>query len=401
MKTILVTATEASTGKTAVALALARLAAERGLSVGYMKPKGTRLQSNVGKTLDEDPMLARELLDLDAEMHDLEPVVYSPTFIEQAIRGREDPDELREQVRESFETLAEGKDLMIVEGGGKLTTGGIVNLTDAEVADLLDAEVLLVSRYERGGDVDDVLAGVADVRAGGGRPSADGRGDADGGADRLLGVLFNAVTDASFDELETEVAPFLDGRDVPVLGVVPREQSLAGVTVADLAAELSAEQLNDAPGDAFVERFLVGAMSGDSALRHLRRTKDAALVTGGDRPDLQRAALEAPGVKCLILTGGFRPPGAVLGAAEEKGVPVLLVQSDTLTTVERSEDVIRSGRTRDAETVEVMRGLLHDHADVDAVLGRTDGSESDGRDADGAGPNGRDADGAGADEASE
>lgn len=358
MKTLLVTATEESTGKTAVALALAQLAAERGLSVGYMKPKGTRLQSNVGKTLDEDPMLARELLDLDAEMHDFEPVVYSPTFIEQAIRGREDPDELREQVRESFENLAEGKDLMVLEGGGELTTGGIVDLTDPDVADLLDAEVLLLSRYAQGGDVDDLLAAVGNV------------------GDRLLGVLFNAVPDASFDELETEVTPFLEGRDVRVLGVIPREQALAGVTVADLAAELSAEQLNDAPDDAFVERFLVGAMSGDSALRHLRRTKDAALITGGDRPDLQRVALEAPGVKCLILTGGFRPPGAVVGKAEEKGVPILLVQSDTLTTVERAEDVVRSGRTRDAETVERMRDLLHDHADVEAIVGDGD-DESD------------------------
>ncbi|NHN58758.1 MULTISPECIES: phosphotransacetylase family protein [Halorussus] len=359
MRTILVTATEESTGKTAVALALAELAAERGLSVGYMKPKGTRLQSNVGKTLDEDPMLAREVLGLDAEMHNLEPIVYSPTFIEQAIRGREDPDELREQVRESFDSLAEGKDLMVVEGGGKLTTGGIVDLTDPEVADLLDAEVLLLSKYARAGDVDDVLAAVDDV------------------GDRLLGVLFNAVQDGNFDGLETEVVPFLEGRGVPVLGVLPREQQLAGVTVDDLAAELSAEQLNDAPGDAFVERFLVGAMSGDSALRHLRRTKDAALVTGGDRPDLQRVALEAPGVKCLILTGGFRPPGAVVGAAEEKGVPVLLVQSDTLTTIERAEDVVRSGRTRDAETVAVMGDLLHDHADVEAIVGDREQNGSD------------------------
>ncbi|WP_435178333.1 phosphotransacetylase family protein [Halorussus sp. AFM4] len=357
MRTLLVTATEASTGKTAVALALAELAAERGLSVGYMKPKGTRLQSNVGKTLDEDPMLAREVLGLDAEMHDLEPIVYSPTFIEQAIRGREDPGELREQVRESFDSLAEGKDLMVIEGGGKHTTGGIVDLTDPEVADLLDAEVLLLSKYRRGGDVDDVLAAVDDV------------------GDRLLGVLFNAVREGDFDGLDTEVVPFLEGRDVPVLGVIPREQQLAGVTVEDLAAELSAEQLNDAPGDAFVERFLVGAMSGDSALRHLRRTKDAALVTGGDRPDLQRVALEAPGVKVLILTGGFRPPGAVVGAAEEKGVPVLLVQSDTLTTIERAEDVVRSGRTRDAETVAAMRDLLHDHADVEAILGDGEGGQ--------------------------
>jgi BioD-like phosphotransacetylase family protein len=370
MKTILVTATEESTGKTAVALALAKLAAERGHSVGYMKPKGTRLQSKVGKTLDEDPMLARDLLDLDAEMHDLEPVVYSPTFVEQAIRGREDPGELRDRIRERFEKLSENKDLMVVEGGGDLATGGIVNLTDPEVADLLDAEVLLVSGYERAEEVDDLLAGVADVRG-----ASTGDAGASGEQSRLLGVLFNAVPDGSFDDLETEVTPFLEGRGVPVLGVVPREQSLAGVTVDELAAELSAEQLNSAPGDPFVERFLVGAMSGDSALRHLRRTKDAALVTGGDRPDLQRVALEAPGVKCLILTGGFRPPGAILGAAEEKGVPVLLVQSDTLTTVERAEDVVRSGRTRDAETVERMRELLHDHADVDAILDGEDSEE--------------------------
>jgi len=362
MKTILVTATEESTGKTAVALALAKLAAERGLSVGYMKPKGTRLQSNVGKTLDEDPMLARELLDIDAEMHDLEPVVYSPTFVEQAIRGREDPDEIRDQVEESFENLSEGTDLMVIEGGGRLTTGGIVGLTDPDVAELLDAEVLLLSKYQQGGDVDGLLAAADDV------------------GDRLLGVLFNAVQDAKFDDLETEVVPFLEGRGVPVLGVVPREQSLAGVTVDGLAAELSAEQLNDAPGDAFVERFLVGAMSGDSALRHLRRTKDAALVTGGDRPDLQRVALEAPGVKCLILTGGFRPPGAIVGKAEEKGVPILLVQSDTLTTIERAEDIVRSGRTRDAETVETMRELLHDHADIEAIVGDGGGASS-GRDA--------------------
>ncbi|ERH12427.1 MAG: hypothetical protein J07HB67_01446 [halophilic archaeon J07HB67] len=59
---ILVGSVAGSGGKTAVALALATLAAEHGLDVGYAKPKGTRLRSRVGKTLDEDPMLARELL---------------------------------------------------------------------------------------------------------------------------------------------------------------------------------------------------------------------------------------------------------------------------------------------------------------------------------------------------
>lgn len=350
MRTLLVSSTEESTGKTAIALALCLLARERGLSVGYMKPKGTRLQSHVGKTLDADPLLARELLDLDAEIHELEPVVYSPTFVEQAIAGREDADAIREEVEESFASLAEGRDLMVVEGGGELTAGGAIDLTDADLAELLDAEVVLVSRHEEPGDVDDVLA------------AADLLGE------RLGSVVFNAVASSDFDDVETGVAPFLDGRGIPVLGVVPRERELAGVTVAELASELHAEVLTEAPTDGYVERFVVGAMGGDRALRYFRRTKDAAVITGGDRSDIHAVALESPGVNCLVLTGGFRPPGAVIGKAEEAGVPVLLVQADTLAVVDAAEKVVRSGRARDERTVEHMRSLLHDHADVDALL---------------------------------
>jgi BioD-like phosphotransacetylase family protein len=350
MKPILVTSTEDSTGKTAVALALARRASEQG-SVGYMKPKGTRLQSAVGKTLDQDPMLARELLDLDAEMHEMEPVVYSPTFVEEAIRGREDPDELRDQVVENYDHLAEGKDTMIIEGAGRYSTGGIVDLTDVDIAALLDATVLLVTRYDEPGDVDDVLA-VADAFG-----------------DRLGGVLFNAVDDTEFDHLTSDVIPFLEGRGVTVFGALPEVQELAGVTVGGLAEELGAELLTtEASTDAYVERFMVGAMGSDAALSRFRRARDAAVITGGDRPDIQTAALEAPGVRCLILTGGFRPSGAVVGHAEEAGVPILAVQGDTLTVIDRAEAVIRSGRTRDVETVERMSDLLAESVDVDTLL---------------------------------
>jgi BioD-like phosphotransacetylase family protein len=348
-KPILVTSTEESTGKTAVALALALAGRENGRDVGFMKPKGTRLQSSVGKTLDEDPMLARELLDLDAEMHEMEPVVYSPTFVQEVVRGREDAESLRETVRNAYEGLAADRDLMIVEGGG-LTTGGIVDLTDADVADLLDARVLLVAPYGEPGDVDRVV------------DAADRIGD------RLGGVLFNAVSDAAYDDLTTDVIPFLEGRGIRVFGALPRIQELAGITVAELAEEIGAEPLTSAGNGEFVERFVVGAMGASEALTQFRRTRDAVMVTGGDRADIQTAGLEAPGVRALVLTGGFRPPGTVLGRAEEAGKPVLLVQSDTATAIDRIESVIRSGRARSRETVERMGELLRDYADVGAML---------------------------------
>jgi BioD-like phosphotransacetylase family protein len=169
---------------------------------------------------------------------------------------------------------------------------------------------------------------------------------------------------------------------VPVLGIVPRVTELAGVTVAELASELGAENLTpDVPTEGFVERFTVGAMGSDTALRHFRRLQSAAMVTGGDRSDIQAAALQAPGIECLLLTGGLRPSGAILGKAADAGVPVLLLQSDTRAVVDRVEDVLDTGRTQDVGTVERMAELLGTHADVDALYEsggvETDATESD------------------------
>lgn len=351
MTPLLLTTTEEGTGKTAIALALAKLAKDRDMTVGYMKPKGTRLQSQLGKTIDRDPVFASELLDLDADIEQLEPIVYSPTFIQGILRGHEQPSRLRATVKERCMALADQTDFLAVEGGGHMDTGAVIDLTDPELADLIDARVVLVSRYERPEDIDTTIAAARRF------------------GDRLEGVLFNAVGDTELDALEADVVPFLHGRSIPVLGVLPRQPALAGVTCGQLADELGAEVLVDEGLDNLVERFLIGAMGREAAIGHFRRTRAAAVITGGDRADIQSVAIEAPGVQCLVLTGGYRPSEAILGTAASNDVPVLLLGSDTRTAVDRAEAVVRAGRTRDEQTVELMRQLLLDHADVDVCLG--------------------------------
>ena len=351
MTPLLVTSTADGTGKTAITIALATLAAEGGATAGYMKPKGTRLESAVGKTRDEDPMLAREMLDLEAPIEDLEPMVYSPTFVQEAIQGRTDPEELRASVREAYDRLSEDADVMLLEGG-KLWTGSAVDLADKDVAALLDASVLLVAEFDEPGDIDEVLAA----------------GNALG--ERLEGVLFNSVSSSMYDDVADHVVPFLRGKGVETIGVLPHDRELGGVTVEELGDSIGAELLTpDAPTDRRVERFVVGAMGSKSALEQFRRTRDGAVITGGDRSDVQTTALEASGVSCLVLTGGYRPSQAVLGKAASRDVPVLLVRTDTRSTVDKVEDVIRSGRTQRRESVERMADLLRDNVDVDRLLG--------------------------------
>ncbi len=350
--TILVSSTEDGTGKTAIAIALAKLASEHGASVGYMKPKGTRLESAVGKTLDQDPMLAREILDLDAEMHQLEPIVYSPTFVTEVLRGREDPDSLRESVQTNFEELAADVDVMVLEGGGRLSTGAIVELTDQDIVELLDAQLLLVSHFTEARDVDDVYAAANTV------------------GDRFAGVIYNDISRSEFDLLTEEVMPFLDSRGIASLGHIPSDELLSGVTVGELSDELGATLLTpDVDTDSRVERFSVGAMGGDSALKQLRRTRKAAVITGGDRSDIQTAALQASGVECLVLTGGYRPSNAIIGRATEEDLPILLVQSETRVAIDRVEAVLRSGRTQRPETVERMAEHLDSTVDIASLFG--------------------------------
>ena len=98
---------------------------------------------------------------------------------------------------------------------------------------------------------------------------------------------------------------------------------------------------------------MIGAMSPQSALKYFRETRNAALITGGDRSDILRVALEVHNIRCLILTGNLEPEGVILSMAEERGVPVILVSEDTLTTMTRLEQVF--GRARLTGDVKLRR----------------------------------------------
>ena len=65
----------------------------------------------------------------------------------------------------------------------------------------------------------------------------------------------------------------------------------------------------------------VGAMTADAALSRFRRSSNKAVITGGDRTDIQLAALETS-TTCLILTGNLRPSPLVIKQAEEFGIAV-------------------------------------------------------------------------------
>lgn len=109
------------------------------------------------------------------------------------------------------------------------------------------------------------------------------------------------------------------------------------VSVGKLAEILHGEILNSADkSNEMVENLMIGAMSIDPAPIYFNLRTNKAVITRGDRADIQLGALETP-TKCLILTGGVKPITNVIQWAEEKRVPLIMVTKDTQATLAELE----------------------------------------------------------------
>jgi BioD-like phosphotransacetylase family protein len=138
----------------------------------------------------------------------------------------------------------------------------------------------------------------------------------------------NAYREASAFVSQSAI-PFIEKHGIPVFGVLPDVKSLSALTVSELIKVLDAEVLTRLTRQqALVENLTVGAMTAETALSRFRKYANKAVITGGDRTDIQLAALETS-TTCLVLTGNLRPSPLVVKQAEEFGVAVLLVRKNT------------------------------------------------------------------------
>ena len=131
--------------------------------------------------------------------------------------------------------------------------------------------------------------------------------------------------------------PFLKNRGIEVFGIVPDDIVLGAAPISDIVEILNGTVLC-APDklDGLVEHFSIGAMKADAALRVFQRVPHKGVITGGDRSDIQLAALQTS-TRCIVLTGALHPNERILTRAEELGVPVILTDKDTSSTAELCE----------------------------------------------------------------
>lgn len=326
MKSLYITSVERYSGKTAVCLGLGTHLKADGFTVGYLKPLSLQPWVIKGHIADEDAAFVKETLALPAQPWDLSPVVLTEESLHQQLSSAGDIN-LLDTVRQFVQKASADVQVLLLEGGGTLREGYIVGLPTPIVATAVGSDILTIVKYHDDVSVlDDTLASKARLGA------------------TMGGVLINRVPTDAMNFVTHEVRPYLERHNIPVYGILPEVRSLAALTVGELVDILNAEVLtsqNDM--DAMVENLTVGAMNTEAALSVFRKQKNKAVITGGDRTDLQLAALETS-TTCLILTGNLRPSPLIIRQAEEFHVSILLVPTNTMETVELIDQIY--GKTR-------------------------------------------------------
>jgi BioD-like phosphotransacetylase family protein len=348
MATLYITSTETFSGKSALCAGLGKRIQRDGYAVGYMKPLSTGARLAAGM-MDEDAEFFKKTFGLPDTLEDIAPIGITSRVVE-AILEAEDRTDYVSTLKSVFSRVSAGRDVMILEGGSNLREGYLIDLPTPQVAKMLEAWALVVVKY--GNDlqiIDDAL--TARKRLG----------------DSLVGVVLNAIPRQRMPFMQEMVKPSLEARQTPVLAVLPQERLLLSVSVGELAEFLSGKILCcEEHTDELVEHLMVGAMGVESALSYFRRKPNKAVITGGDRPDIQLAALETS-TKCVILTGNLRPSPIILGRAEEVGVPMILVRQDTLTAVEVIERFFGKTRFHLDKKVQRFEEMLEDRFDFERL----------------------------------
>ena len=318
-------------GKTALSMALTKLLRAQSKSVTAIKPIADSED-------DMDAAMYSELLGVDTKGW---PIANA----EDVSGGNLD------EVSALINDLASENDIVIVEG-----SNGLAATPGRIICDNVDAKVLVIAGYDASLSHGVVLS----------------TGSPYGG--RVIGYIVNGVSQYKGTDARANLVPQIAAqaslRGARVLGLVPEDRRLLGMSVSQIAAHLDGEFISEEmEEDALVEYLMVGGMSLDPGEYYYGIHDNRAAIVRGDRPDLQMSALSAPGsTACLVATGGITPIEYVRYEAEQEETPIILVQTDTLDTMARLDSLLERSSFSHPDKLRRSVELLEEHVDIEGLL---------------------------------
>jgi len=348
MNKIVIASMEKSAGKTSVIVGMMRALKP---DFGYMKPFGERLVYLKKRLWDYDSALISTLFGLKETPEDM-----TLGFGQSKLRYMYDEETLKTKLHDMAGRIGKGKSMLIAEGGSGLRHGGSVGLDPISVARNLDAKLVVVASGNEDHVLDDIefLKNHINIK----------------GVD-FGGVIINKVH--STDDFKSDCLDFVNKLGVKVLGIIPFVKELTYLPVRLVAERLFAKAITGETGmEKLIKNIFVGAMSADAThkntLSNIINKEAKLIITSGDRSDMILAALESD-TSCIVLTNNVLPPSQIISKAQDKGVPLLLVQADTYTTATQISEIEPLLTKDDKGRLGTVEKLVKEHVDLKEIMG--------------------------------
>ena len=364
-KKIFVAATGQHMGKTTTTLGLVANLKEQGYDVGYCKPVGQKYVNIDGAIADKDAVLFAQMLDFKVS-----PDLHSPVVLGSGVTADfiEDPSQFNfnKRLLDASARLEEMHDVVVYEGTGHPGVGSVVNLSNAKVAKMLGAGVVMVVEGGIGNTIDRLNMSLALFRE---------------EQVPLLGVIINKVQVDKREKVMKYVGKKLKQMNIPLLGVIPYDQSLSFPILATVCKAVTAKVISN-HNQLFnrVEQTLAGSLVD---IDEFNTYQNILLVASSKRFNeavgkIQSIALNGNLETCplsgVLITGDGRHENWYSEAdfgnnyLKENKVPILTTTLDTYGSVVKISRIEVKINTRTPWKVQRAIELTKAHVDLQAIL---------------------------------
>lgn len=359
-RNLYVSAVEAGSGKSLVTLGLAELLVRRVESMAFFRPVVEDAEH-----IDQDTELIRQRYCSSLDYQDL----YGMTDEEaRELYVSDRYDQLLKRILARYKSLESDSDFVLCEGTDFTGISSAFELDfNARLANHLGCPVLIiVSGVEK--SINDILDSVRTARE-----VFDNEGCA------IAAMIVNRVDPSAVDDLRKRLQVAWSHAE-PVY-VLPEHESLGRPTMGEIRRELSATLLRGSEESLHREavHLKVAAMQVPNFLKYIEdRT---LIITPGDRGDIVLASLATvysenyPPIAGVLLTGGIplaEPLVRLVDGLTHVDVPVLSVDSDTLTAASQVMEIRAAITADNPRKIAAALGLFESCVDIEQLEQRID-----------------------------
>lgn len=358
-KNIYVAASSQHVGKTTSTLGLVSGFMKKGLKVGYCKPVGQKFLDVNNLIVDKDTVLFADLIHFD-----LIPEYHSPVILGKGATEKylDNPDQydLHGIISEAQRYMSNNNDITIYEGTGHPGVGSVAGLSNAKVAKLLDAGVVMIVEGGIGSTIDMLNMCTAIFR----------ENDVP-----IVGVIINKVREEKIRKVEEYVKKWLDRNNLPLLGVIPYDQTLAYPLIRSIAKSVSGTIIYNSDADNNkVSSILAGSLidleklenSSDQLLVVATKALNGAIKKIDSIEKLNK--ITTTSLSGIVATGQGNIDSNTLKFIEENNLPLIRTHLDTYGCVVKISKIEVKINRKTPWKVKKAIQLIENNVDFDSIM---------------------------------